>query len=250
MAELVIQEGQGERRPLVIAYHTSADYLRGVHPTAAIWSFYGPEHNGGAVRPLGELVGRARAQGFEPDPLVLVGWSKGVQNVRTHLNEGTEARAQVDGVVSLDGAHADTGFVDESDVEPWEWAANQAEDGQLAFTWTTSRVPAFDYESTRAVAERVLGPIQDGTRDTGSFRLIATPGGGEEEHVRHAAMAKTEVPRVIELAKQNGARVGRLLGAALGAALGGVAGGAWKGTEGAAVGAVAGGALGAFLGGL
>lgn len=257
MSELVVQKGSGEKRPLVIAYHTPAENLRGMHPTAAIWSFYGTPFKkqyqragAGVVRPLRELVERARHEGFEPEPIVLLGWSEGVQGIRAHLWEGSDARKLIGGIVALDGIHAPEGFGGEEYVEPWEWALDDARDKEIAFTWTTSRIPTTGYESTRRVAEHVLGPIQDGTKDDGFFRLIATPGQGAQEHIKHAGMAKIEGARVIELASQRSSGSGGILGAIGGAVAGAVCGGILKGKEGAAIGAVAGGALGAILGGL
>lgn len=257
MAEQVAQEGSGERRPLVIAYHTPGDVLRGMHPTAAIWSFYGTPFSKqyfragyGVVRPLEELIARARAKGFEPDPVVLIGWSEGVQGIRAHLWEGSDARKQIGGIVSLDGAHAPTGFGGEEYIEPWEWAVDDAKDQELAFTWTTTRIPTTGYESTRRVAEHLLGPIQDGTRDDGFFRLIATPGKGAQEHVAHAAMAKLEGARVIELAQKRSSGGGTIIGAIIGATIGAVCGGATEGKAGAALGLVAGGVVGGVIGGL
>lgn len=252
---MVVQVGIGERRPLVIAYHTPAEFLRGMHPAAAIWSYWGAAfaqqyRNAGAgvVRPLAELVGKARAEGFEPDPLVLLGFSEGCQGVRAHLWEGADARDMIGGLVCLDGIHASTGFPADQ-LEPWIWAHERAVKDRIAFTWTTTRIATAGYESTRAVAQKVLGPIVDGTFDDGFFRLIAAPGKGAAAHVEQASLAKVEGARVIELASKRSSGGGSWLGAIGGAIVGGVCGGAVKGKEGAAVGAVAGAVVGAIVGG-
>jgi fermentation-respiration switch protein FrsA (DUF1100 family) len=257
VTESVIQKGSGDRRPLVIAYHTPGDQLTKIHPTAAIWSFYGQPFTkqyfragAGVVRPLAELVASARAEGFEPDPLVTIGWSEGVQGVRAHLWEGSDARKMIGGIGAFDGAHAPTGFGGTDYIEPWEWAYEDAKDRELAFTWTTSRIPTTGYESTRRVAENILGPIEDGTRDEGFFRLIATPGAGAQEHIKHAQLVRTELPRLIELARQRSSGGGGIIGAIVGGVAGAVCGGAYKGKEGAAIGGVAGAAIGAIIGGL
>ena len=254
MPSAVVQQGQGARRPLVIAYHLAAEYLRGMHPTAAIWQFWGTPFakqysraGDGVVRPLAELVERARREGFEPDPIVLMGWSEGCQAVRAHIWEGSDARKLIGGAVCLDGIHASTGFP-EAQLEPWQWAHDQALADRLAFTWTTSEIATHGYESTRAVAQKVLGPIVNGIHDEGFFRLIATPGKGAAEHIKHATMAKSEGARAIELASKRSSG-GGLLGAIVGGVVGAVCGGAVRGTEGAAVGAVAGAAVGAIVGG-
>lgn len=254
MASLIVQVGSGEKRPLVIAYHIAAEYLRGMHPTAAIWSYYGKpfskqyyQAGAGVVRPLGELVERARSFGFEPGPIVLMGWSEGCQGVRAHLWEGQAARELVGGLVCLDGIHASTGFPPVQ-LEPWEWAHDEAVGQELAFTWTTSRIQTYGYESTRAVAQKVLGDVTDGVHDSGFFRLLATSGAGAAEHIKHAAMAKTEGARVLELAEKRSSG-GGVLGALAGAAVGAICGGAVKGTKGAAIGAAAGAVAGAIIGG-
>jgi hypothetical protein len=254
MPSAVVQQGQGERRPLVIAYHLAAEYLRGMHPSAAIWQFWGTpfskqysQAGAGVVFPLAELVERARREGFEPDPIVLMGWSEGCQGVRAHLQEGSAARDAIGGIVCLDGIHASTGFPAEH-LEPWQWASDRAKRDALAFTWTTSEIPTYGYESTRAVASKVLGPVTSGTHDDGFFRLIATPGKGAAEHIKHATMAKSEGARVLELAAKRSSG-GGLLGAIVGGVVGAVCGGVVEGKTGAAVGAVAGAAVGAIVGG-
>lgn len=129
-------------------------------------------------------------------PVVLVGFSAGVQAVRTHLETGD--LAGVVAVIALDGTHASIP-PQESRLKPWREAMGRP--GKV--TLTSSRIVPPDYASTRTVIGALGLPEGDGVFNVrghaASVRVVNTPGKTGSEHVLHAQLAAAEVARALDL---------------------------------------------------
>jgi hypothetical protein len=232
MSRVVVRPGEGDDRRIVIAYHLPAEHLKSCPPDVATVTIFGQPFaqqyktaGAGVVTPLlellGELSGELHAKTWSR--VVLAGWSEGCQGIRAHLWEGNHVRQKVSAIVALDGIHAPPGFGGPEYSEPWQWAAEQAKDERRPMTWTASSIVPPTYPSTRSVMEHILGSAPMGVTDTGWLRTIVTPGAGAAEHIKHAALAQTEIPRVLELADRGGSEdSGPGLASVI---LGGIAGG-------------------------
>ena len=125
----IVQNGAGATRPLVVCYfigiHLDPKIRHVVHPNAAIINLT-TEPGDGAYNqptklnpPLAQLTAEWSAKlGCTLGPVVLIGWSRGCQALRTQLRQADYAKPATlpDAVIGLDGIHS-------SHDPPW-WQIN------------------------------------------------------------------------------------------------------------------------------
>jgi hypothetical protein len=135
-------------------------------------------------------------------PVVLVGWSEGVQALRTHIRDGGAIESgRLAGVVVLDGAHASEPPEDAAQLEPWR----KLRASRVPVLWTSSRVPTTGYLSTREVLGALSWPTADGQHELREgFRLELTAGAGGTEHVKHASMGASAVDAMLDKLERDG----------------------------------------------
>lgn len=204
----VHQQGTGNLRPLVVAYHVSGAALLGkVSPRTTVASYVAKPLTGAyrttsAANPtLDDLVQQLGAQlGAEAFwPIVLVGFSEGCQGIRHQLQRKLYPAA----TVAIDGVHASDPPAQASQIDVWrEWFTRCGADlsspreqcepieGLPIAIQTFTQIPTFDYLSTSATARAITGwtwpraasADDPATLCSGNVWIHSFPGGNAAAH--------------------------------------------------------------------
>jgi hypothetical protein len=166
-----------------------------------------------AIAEVGEKIGRP---GWQPDRVVLAGFSEGCQGVRAQLRAGYDASA----VVAADGTHAAASPNYASQIDPWKSFANLAKAGQRTMIASHSTIPT-TYKSTRETLRLITGfPLDDlGTADNpavsqeGNLTVYSVDGTQAADHVLQGNVL---MPRMIGEALTSAPSVASLVGGASG----------------------------------
>lgn len=209
------QLGHGAVRDVVLCYHVG-DTSRlarvlGTEPAIASQVAGDYEKVGGdGVEPWQDTVSRLQAGGggFQVGRIWMCGWSAGCRGVRTQMRE---AGARPDVVLCADGIHVGT-TPEDYQVAPWRKLRQEAMAGGPFFASSSSNIPTYGFQSTRAAAKAIwgLGPPGPGTpgdpyvERQGNFLWLSTDGTDAAEHVAHLEVV---LPMMAEAAL--GARIGR-----------------------------------------
>lgn len=182
-------------RPLVVTYHLGL-LPSSVRSRADQQAIGGTPFTKAYAEEGRGVVPRFAALGEGTRPIILVGWSEGVQGLRAHIRDGRAlASARLLGVVALDGAHASVPPDDRRHLQPWRDLSRWGR----PWVMTSTRIQTQpDVMSTRSVIKRLFNVDSDGEHRVGAGRLVLTAGAGVQAHEQHAAMAGAEVTRILD----------------------------------------------------
>lgn len=200
-----IQSAPSDATDLVIVYHAGGGLN---FPGSVIASEVKPgfkglydKLGGDGITPLpdavSEIADKIGRSGWQPNRIILAGFSEGAQGVRTQLRAGYDVSA----AIAADGTHAAANPDYPNQIKPWKDFADLAKAGDRVMIASHSTIPT-PYKSTRETLRLITGfPLAEaGTIDDpvvteeGNLRVYSVDGTQAADHV---LQGQVMLPRMI-----------------------------------------------------